>query len=54
VTRTRKRLFLPEDRTPDIGKALVELGVDPSHPKSVGSVGRQLMTIWRKDHRDDM
>ncbi|MQA95779.1 MAG: methyltransferase domain-containing protein [Streptosporangiales bacterium] len=40
-----KRLGLPEDRLPEVTEALLDLGVDPAHPRFPGTVGRPLVTI---------
>jgi len=46
VDVTRRRLCLPPDRADDVATALVESGVDPAHPKDLGSSGSDVMTIW--------
>jgi SAM-dependent methyltransferase len=43
---TRRRLCLPPDRSPDVGRALLEAGVDPEHPMDLGSSGREVVSIW--------
>jgi SAM-dependent methyltransferase len=46
VERTTRRLCLPADRSKEVAAQLVKLGVDPSEPKSLGTVGREIATIW--------
>lgn len=43
---TRRRLCLPAERAADVADALIEAGVDPSHPQDLGSSGRDVLTIW--------
>jgi SAM-dependent methyltransferase len=43
---TRRRLCLPDQRAADVADALIEAGVDPSHPQDLGSSGRDVLTIW--------
>lgn len=43
---TRRRLCLPPGRAADVADALIEAGVDPSHPHDLGSSGRDVLTIW--------
>jgi SAM-dependent methyltransferase len=43
---TRRRLCLPSGRAADVADALIESGVDPSHPQDLGSSGRDVLTIW--------
>jgi SAM-dependent methyltransferase len=43
---TRIRLCLPPERGGDVGRALVESGIDPEHPVDLGSSGREVVTIW--------
>lgn len=50
VDVTRRRLCLPHDRADEVGRALVRLGVDPQHPRDLGSSGRDVMTIWWNGH----
>jgi SAM-dependent methyltransferase len=46
VDRTRRRLCLPPERNAEVGKQLLALGVDPASPMSLGTVGRQVVTVW--------
>ena len=46
VAVTRRRLCLPPDRADDVATALVESGVDPAHPRDLGSSGSEVVTIW--------
>ena len=46
VDVTRRRLCLPPDRADEVGRALVDAGVDPARPHDLGSSGRQVLTIW--------
>ena len=41
----RRRLCLPASADPEVGEALIGLGVDPGHPVGLGA-GRQLITLW--------
>jgi 2-polyprenyl-3-methyl-5-hydroxy-6-metoxy-1,4-benzoquinol methylase len=43
---TRVQLCLPPDRVGEVADALVEAGVDPEHPASLGSPQREVVTIW--------
>jgi SAM-dependent methyltransferase len=43
---TRRQLCLPPDRAAEVASALVEAGVDPEHPASLGSADREVVTIW--------
>ena len=43
---TRRRLCLPSGRAADVADALIQSGVDPSHPQDLGSSGRDVLTIW--------
>jgi hypothetical protein len=43
---TRRRLCLPPGRAAEVADALIEAGVDPSHPQDLGSSGRDVLTIW--------
>jgi hypothetical protein len=43
---TRRRLCLPPERMDDVATALVESGIDPTHPVDLGSSGRRVVTIW--------
>ncbi len=40
------RLCLPAQRADEVAQALIEAGVDPEHPRDLGSSGRDVMTIW--------
>jgi 2-polyprenyl-3-methyl-5-hydroxy-6-metoxy-1,4-benzoquinol methylase len=46
VDRTRRRLCLPVERGGEVAEQLIALGVDPAQPKSLGTVGREIATIW--------
>jgi SAM-dependent methyltransferase len=46
VDVTRRRLCLPPGRAHDVATALVESGVDPAHPRDLGSSGSDVVTIW--------
>jgi SAM-dependent methyltransferase len=43
---TRRQLCLPPDRAAAVARALIEAGVDPEHPASLGSADREVVTIW--------
>jgi SAM-dependent methyltransferase len=43
---TRRQLCLPPHRASEVARALVEAGVDPEHPASLGSEDREVVTIW--------
>jgi SAM-dependent methyltransferase len=46
VDVTRRRLCLPADRAGDVATALAETGIDPEHPRDLGSSGRDVLTVW--------
>jgi len=46
VAVTRTRLCLPPDRSGELAQALIGLGVDPAHPRDLGSPGDELVTLW--------
>jgi SAM-dependent methyltransferase len=46
VDVTRRRLCLPPDRADEVGRALIDTGVDPERPQDIGSSGRDVLTIW--------
>jgi SAM-dependent methyltransferase len=46
VDVTRRRLCLPADRAADVASALEETGIDPEHPRDLGSSGRDVLTVW--------
>ncbi len=46
VDVTRRRLCLPPARAGDVADALVGAGVDPAHPRDLGSSRRDVVTIW--------
>ncbi len=50
VDVTRRRLCLPPGRAGEVAAALTDLGVDPAHPRDLGSSGRDVVTIWWKGH----
>jgi SAM-dependent methyltransferase len=43
---TRRRLCLPPRRTDEVAEALIGAGIDPAHPRDLGSAGREVVTIW--------
>ena len=45
VTITRQRLCLPAERTEELSRTLVALGVDPEHPRDLSSPGDALVTL---------
>lgn len=46
VNRTRRKLHLSPMRTGELAEALIQMGINPARPMSLGSVGRRLVTIW--------
>lgn len=46
VDRTRRRLYLPPQRSGEVANQLLGLGVDPAQPTSLGTVGRKVATLW--------
>ena len=46
VDRTTQRLCLAAERRSEVAAQLMELGVDTSAPMSLGTVGREIATIW--------
>ncbi|HEX6873929.1 MAG TPA: class I SAM-dependent methyltransferase [Micromonosporaceae bacterium] len=42
---TRRRLCLPEERTGELAAALLDLGVDPAHPRDLGGAD-DLVSLW--------
>jgi SAM-dependent methyltransferase len=46
VASTRRRLCLPPERDEELTRALLDLGVDPEHPRDLGSSGDELVTLW--------
>ena len=46
VDVTRRRLCLPPERADDVGRALVESGVDPDHPVDLGTWSREVVSVW--------
>jgi SAM-dependent methyltransferase len=46
VDVTVRRLCAPVGRRPEVVDALLDLGVDPTHPMDLGSAGRELVTLW--------
>jgi hypothetical protein len=46
VAVTRRRLCLPPDRDPELADELLRLGVDPAHPRDLGTSGDELVTLW--------
>jgi SAM-dependent methyltransferase len=45
VATTRRRVCLPPERDGELAEALVRLGVDPEHPRDLGTA-EELVTIW--------
>jgi SAM-dependent methyltransferase len=52
VAITRRRLCLPPRRDDELARALIDLGVDPAHPRDVAMPDDELVTLWwgRSDH----
>lgn len=46
LVATRRRLCLPPERDEELTKALLDLGVDPEHPRDLGASGDELVTLW--------
>lgn len=46
IQATRGRLCLPAHRDAELARALVDLGVDPAHPRDLGTPGEELVTVW--------
>jgi SAM-dependent methyltransferase len=46
LAATRRRLCLPPERDEELTKALLDLGVDPEHPRDLGASGDELVTLW--------
>jgi SAM-dependent methyltransferase len=47
IATTRRRLCLPAERDPELAHALVALGVDPVHPRDLGTgEPDELVTLW--------
>jgi SAM-dependent methyltransferase len=46
VDVTRRRLCLPPQRAGELADALMDSGIDRSHPVDLGSSGREVVTIW--------
>jgi SAM-dependent methyltransferase len=46
VTVTRQRLCLPPERTDELVDALLDLGVDPAHPRDIAPVPDNVATVW--------
>lgn len=47
IATTRRRLCLPADRDSELADALVALGVDPDHPRDLGTAEPdELVTLW--------
>jgi hypothetical protein len=46
ITATRRRLCLPPERDGELTEALLDLGVDPEHPRDLGASGDELVTLW--------
>jgi SAM-dependent methyltransferase len=50
VRVTRQRLCLPPERTDELAGVLVELGVDPDHPRDLSVAGPDVVTLWWDTH----
>lgn len=46
IQATRRRLCLPPEREAELARALIDLGVDPDHPRDLAAAGEELVTIW--------
>jgi len=46
VDVTRRRLCLPPERAPEVARALEESDVDPDQPPDLGTIRRDVVTIW--------
>jgi SAM-dependent methyltransferase len=46
VATTRRRLCLPPERTDDLVRVLLELGVDPKHPLDLPVADDRVVTLW--------
>ncbi|HLT10156.1 MAG TPA: class I SAM-dependent methyltransferase [Micromonosporaceae bacterium] len=46
VAVTAQRLCLPPERSEELAAALLELGVDPDHPRDLSPAGDNLVTVW--------
>lgn len=46
LAATRRRLCLPPERDGELTRALLDLGVDPEHPRDLGASGDDLVTLW--------
>jgi len=46
LSSTRRRLCLPPERDEELTKELLDLGVDPEHPRDLGASGDELVTLW--------
>jgi SAM-dependent methyltransferase len=46
LAATRQRLCLPPERDGELTTALVDLGVDPEHPRDLGGAGDEIVTLW--------
>ena len=46
VALTGQRLCLPPERTDELADALLDLGVDPAHPRDLTPTPDNLATLW--------
>lgn len=46
VVVTRRRVCLPPERTDELTEALLELGVDPDHPRDLPPPDDRVVTLW--------
>jgi hypothetical protein len=47
---TRRRICLPPSRSDELAAALVDLGVDPAHPRDLAVSGPDVVTLWWDTH----
>jgi SAM-dependent methyltransferase len=50
VAITRRRICLPPSRSDELAAALVDLGVDPAHPRDLTVSGPDVVTLWWDTH----
>lgn len=46
VAVTAQRLCVPPERADELAEALLDLGVDPDHPRDLAPVADYLVTVW--------
>jgi SAM-dependent methyltransferase len=46
LAATRRRLCLPPERDEELARVLLDLGVDPEHPRDLGASGDEIVTLW--------